>query len=82
MFSVYGDNIDILCRKGFYPYGYIDNDSKVDEVGLPPTNAFYSKLTQKGLTGEEYEHCKHVYNKLNCKTFYDYHLAYLRCVVL
>ena len=82
MFSVYGDTIDIVCKEGFYPYEYIDNDSKLDEIGLPPKSAFYSKITQKGITAEEYEHCQHVYKKLNWKTCYDYHLAYLRCDVL
>ena len=57
--------MDILCRKGFYPYECIDNDSKVDELGLPQTNAFYSRITQKRLTEEEYEHYKHVYDELN-----------------
>ena len=74
--------MEILCRKGFYPYEYIDNETKLNEIGLPPKSAFYSKLTQKGINGEEYEHCKHVYDKLSCKTFYDSHLADLRCDVL
>ena len=82
MNAIYGDHMEILCRKGFYPYEYIDNETKLDEIGLPPKSAFYSKLTQKGITDEEYKHCQHVYEKLNCKTFYDYHLAYLRCDVL
>ena len=75
MFSKVGENMDILCRKSFYPYEYIDNDTQLDEIGLPPKSAFYSKLAQKGITDEEYEHCQHVYKKLNCITFYDYHLA-------
>jgi hypothetical protein len=61
MNSIYGDHMELLCRKGFYPYVYIDNETKLDEIGLPPTSAFYSKLTQKGITDEEYEHCQHVY---------------------
>ena len=69
-------------KKGLYPYEEIDTDSKFDEIGLPPTSAFYEKLKQKELIGEEYEHCKHVYDKLIGKTFYDYHLAYVRCDVL
>ena len=82
MNSIYGEHMELLCRKGFYPYEYIDNENKLDEIGLPPKSAFYSKLTQKGITDEEYKHCQHVYEKLKCKTFYDYHLAYLRCDVL
>ena len=69
MLSIYGDHMDILCRKGFHPYAYVDTDSKLDDIGVPPKSAFYSKLTQKRIVDDEYEHCKHVYDKLNCKHF-------------
>jgi hypothetical protein len=36
MNSIYGDHMELLCRKGFYPYEYIDNETKLDEIGLPP----------------------------------------------
>jgi hypothetical protein len=48
MNSIYGEHMELLCRKGFYPHEYIDNDSKLDEIGLPPKSAFYSELAQKG----------------------------------
>ena len=69
MNSIYGDHMELLCRKGFYPYEYIDNETKLDELGLLPKSAFYSKLTQKGITGEEYKHCQHVYENLIVKHF-------------
>ena len=74
--------MDLLCKKGLYPYEYIDNDEKLNEIGLPPKEAFYSKLTKKHITDEEYQHAQDVYTKLNCQTFYDYHVAYLQCDVL
>jgi hypothetical protein len=40
MNAIYGDHMEILCRKGFYPYEYIDNESKLDEIGLLPKSAF------------------------------------------
>ena len=64
MNAIHGDHMEILCRKGFYPYAYIDNESKLDEIGLPPKAAFYSNLAQKGITDEEYKHCQHVYTKI------------------
>ena len=30
------EDMDILCRKGFYPYEFIDNDDKLNYPGLPP----------------------------------------------
>ena len=46
MNSIYGEHMELVCRKGFYPYEYIDNDSKLNEIGLPPKSAFYDKLKQ------------------------------------
>ena len=71
MNTIYGDHMEILCRQGYYTYEYIDNETKLDEIGLPPTSAFYSKLTQKGITEEEYQHALKVYKALGCKTFKD-----------
>ena len=75
MNSIYGEHMKRLCRKGFYTYEYVDNDSKLDQIGSPPKEAFYSHLSQTSITEEEYKHCQHVYEKLKCNTFYDYHLA-------
>jgi hypothetical protein len=45
-------------------------------------NDFYSKLSQKGLSECDYNHAQNVYNTLNCKSFLDYHLTYLKTDVL
>ena len=36
MNSIYGEHMELLCRKGFCPYEYIDIENKLDEIGLPP----------------------------------------------
>ena len=43
---------------------------------------FYSTLTQNHITESEYKHACNVYDSLNCKTFYDYHITYLKGDVL
>lgn len=55
---------------------------KINYIGLPPINDFYSKLSQKGLSECDYNHAQNVYNTLNCKSFLDYHLTYLKTDVL
>ena len=40
-----GNQLSLLLRKGVYPYDYVDCIKKLDETGLPPKEAFYSKLT-------------------------------------
>ena len=71
-----------MCQKAFYPYEWFDNVNKFDHVGLPKIDRFYSCLSQKHISQENYDHAKMVYEKLNCQTFRDYHLLYLKCDVL
>ena len=71
-----------MCRKGFYPYEWFDDVRKFDYKGLPPKKEFYSKLSQKGIGEEDYNHALNVYDKMGCKSFLDYHLLYLKTDIL
>jgi hypothetical protein len=74
--------MDTLCQKGFYPYEWMDDTSKMDFKGLPEKEHFYSKLSQSSISDNDYKHAQSVYDKLGCKSFRDYHLAYLKTDVL
>ena len=37
-----GNELELLCQKGFYPYEWVDNVEKLNHQGLPPANDFYS----------------------------------------
>ena len=82
MKKFYNEHMELLCQKGYYPYEWMDDMHKLKYDGLPAIDQFYSHLQQKPLTNEEYDHAVNVYKKLNCKTFEDYHLTYLKCDVL
>ena len=69
-------------QKGFYPLEWFDNNNKFNHEGLPDREHVYSKLSQKQISEDDYKHACGVYDKLGCKTFYDYHMAYLNCDVL
>ncbi len=71
-----------LCQKGHYPYEWMDDTVKMDHAGLPPKEAFYSKLSQSSVSDKEYKHAQQVYDTLNCHTFRDYHMTYLKTDVL
>jgi hypothetical protein len=75
MRQFFPNDMDILCRKGYYPYEWFDSFDKFNYVGLPPIEAFTSQLTRETRTPEEYEHALKVYERLKCKIFKDYHLA-------
>ena len=82
MRSVFPNHLNLLCQKGFYPYEWFDNVNKFEFQGLPKPKEFYSCLSQKHISEDNYEHAQNVYEKLNCKSFKDYHLLYLKCDVL
>ena len=41
--------------KGFFPYEWMDSIDKLNEHSLPPKEAFYSQLTGKDISHEDYE---------------------------
>ena len=82
MKQYYKDHIDLLCKKGVYPYEWVNSSEKLNYKGLPDKSGFYSRLSKSGITDEEYLHAQDVYDKLNCKSFLDYHLTYLKTDVL
>ena len=49
---------------------------------LPSKEKFYSSLTDRKISNEEYEHVLSVWNKFQMKTIKDYHNLYLKCDVL
>src|SRR5688572_9066692 len=74
--------LEILRRKGVYPYEYIDSYNRFEEHQLPPKEAFYSKLTREDISDVDYQHAQRVWKEFDCKTMGDYHDLYLRTDVL
>ena len=63
-------------RKGVYPYDYVDCMKKLDETSLSPKEAFYSKLTDEGITDEDYQHAQTVWKVFHIESMKDYHTLY------
>ena len=61
--------LELICQKGGYQNGYIDNMEKFKETHLPPTKAFYSKLRGSGISNNEYKHAQYVYNTFDRQPF-------------
>ena len=77
-----GEKAELIKRKGVYPYEYMNTEERFKETKLPPKKAFYSKLSGKGITEEDYKHALNVWNVFNMKTFLDYHELYNETDVL
>ena len=67
-----------MKQKGVYPYDYMDNFQKFDEVQLPSKEDFFSILKNEHITNEQYEHAQNIWNTFNLKTMGDYHDLYLK----
>ena len=80
--SEFKSNIELLTRKGVYPYDYISSLDKLSETCLPPKEEFYSKLNDTNISDEDYQHAIKVWNKFECCTLRDYHDLYLKSDVL
>ena len=70
------EQAEILKQKGFYPYEYMDSIEKFNDRKLPPQEAFYSKLSGKGISKKNYNHAWNVWNTFKMKTFKEYHELY------
>ena len=68
---------ELLRRKGVYPYEYMDSWERFEEKQLPSIYNFYSKLTDEGITKEDYEHAQKVWEVFGCRNMGDYHDLYL-----
>ena len=68
----------LLCKKGVYPYEYMDSMDRFDEVTLPNIEKFYSKLQLKDISEDDYKHAKKVWDIFEIKTLGDYHDLYVQ----
>ena len=73
------ERLQLLLRKGVYPYDYMNNWEKFNETELPPKEVFFNRLRNKDISDEEYEHAQEVWETFQCHTMKDYHDLYLKC---
>jgi len=52
--------LDLVLRKGIYPYDYMDSLEKLNEPRLPPKDAIYSKLNGIAISDKDYSHAQTV----------------------
>ncbi|PFX14747.1 hypothetical protein AWC38_SpisGene21073 [Stylophora pistillata] len=77
-----GKKLDLLKRKGVYPYEWLNSIDRLDETELPPIESFFSVLSGRGIEKAEYNHAKEVWKTFEMKTMRDYHNLYNKSDVL
>ena len=70
------EDLDLLSRKGVYPYEFVDTFEKFDFT-FPKKDAFFSQLNGE-ISEEDYSHAKKVWEKFGMKTLGEYHDLYLK----
>ena len=70
------EQIKLLKQKGFYPYEYMDSIEKLKDPTPPPQQAFYSKLSGKGINNYNYNHVLNVWKTFKMKSLKEYHEVY------
>ena len=76
-----GDKLDLMTRKGVYPYDYMDNFNKFNEL-LPTKEDFFSILNNEHITDEDYNHALKVWKTFSLKNMGEYHDLYLTSDIL
>ena len=77
-----GERLNLLIRKGVFPYDWFDNFDRLSATTLPPKEAFYSVLNDSEISIEDYQHAQKVWKTFNMMTLKDYHDLYLKSDVL
>jgi len=72
-----GKALDLMLKKGVYPYDYMDSFEKFDETKLPSKDEFYSILNDEHISDNDYKHAKRVWKGFSLKNMGDYHDLYL-----
>ena len=89
-----GEKLNLMLRKGIYPYEYMTDASKLAETELPAKENFRSTLNSgkilgsgkdmepSEISGDDYTHAQNVFKILECKNLAEYTELYCKSDVL
>ena len=77
-----GTQVDLLLRKGVYPYDYMDKWERFEENHLPSRESFFSRLRDEPCSEADYQHAQNVWREFHCRNIGEYHDIYLKIDVL
>ena len=68
--------ITLSCRKGVFPYSYLDCLEKLEETVLPPKEEFDNILIGKPISREDYIHAQRVWDTFRINNLGDYSVLF------
>ena len=78
----FGEKIDLVSRKGVYPYEFMDDFEKFKKQSLPKKTSFFSRLKPEKISDEDFDHAQKVWKEFELKNMGDFHDLYLKTDVL
>ena len=72
----------VTDQKGFFPYEWFDEASKLDVTSLPSHESFYSNLKETNISTAQYQYCQQIWRDLEMTTFRDFLVWYNNLDVL
>jgi hypothetical protein len=69
--------LQLLSRKGVYPYRYMNSFKRFEESSLPPQKAFYNDLDGKTVSDQDYLHAQRVWDVFKIQNLGQYHDMYM-----
>ena len=76
------EELDLMVRKGTYPYDYMDCFDRFNEQTLPTKEEFYSIMNDQHISAADYNHAQNVWKTFKLKNMGEYHDLYLKSDVL
>ena len=75
--TVSSENIQLLKKKGYYPYSYMSNRAKFSDTQLPPLENWGNTLNggNVNITESNLAHASRMWEIFGCGTLQDYHDA-------
>ena len=68
----------LLLRKGVYPYEYMDNWERFNEMSLPSKESFYRNLNMENIDDIDYRHGNNVFKRFKLKNLGEYRNLYVQ----
>ena len=78
----FGRTLKLFFKKGSYPYEYMTNITKFNEITPPPKSAFYSRLCNEHTSYKEYERAQQIWSLQSMNMLHAWHDFYLTLDVL
>ncbi|XP_055839997.1 uncharacterized protein LOC129907698 [Episyrphus balteatus] len=75
-------SLDLVKRKGVFPYEFLDSWQKMSEPCLPERVKFFNKLTNEECSTEDYQLAISIWNHFNCHNLKSYMEIYLKSDVV